>query len=281
MANAQALSVVEVARSQIGVHESPSGSNNVKYNTWFYGRKVSGEDYSWCATFLDWCFEKAGVGKLYPHNANAAYGQDDIVSRCGGKWILKQNKSLEQRLRYVRNHAQVGDIVDLNFNGLSEYRQHTGIVVGIKGDYLITVEGNTSNGNGSQSNGGVVAERDRYFKHVVSAARPDWSGKETAKKTTSKTTTKKKTDAPSYTVGKTYTVAVDCLNVRTGAGTNFRAKKKSELTKDGKKHANKSGQLRKGTKVTCIAVRINGGNVWMKIPSGWICAYYKGKSYIK
>lgn len=281
MANAQALNVIDVARSQIGVHESPSGSNNVKYNTWFYGREVHGDRYSWCATFLDWIFERAGCGRLYPHNANAAYGQDDVVSKCGGRWILKQNKDLASRKSYVRNHAEVGDIVDFNFNGLSDWRQHTGIVENVDGDYLITIEGNTSSGNGSQSNGGMVARKRRHYKHVVSASRPAWNGQIASKPVKKPISTQKKPTVPTFKVGKTYTTVVDCLNVRKGAGTSFGVKKRSQLTSDGRKHANANGQLKKGTRVTCLATKINDGNVWIKIPSGWICAYYKGKVYIK
>lgn len=277
MANAQALNVVDVARSQIGVHESPSGSNNVKYNTWFYGHAVSGSAYSWCATFLDWIFEKGGCGKLYPHNANAAYGQDEIVSRCGGKWVLPKNKDLQKRIDYVKHKAHIGDIVDFNFNGLSDYRQHTGIVVGVDGDELVTIEGNTSNGNGSQSNGGVVAERHRSYRYVVSAVRPAWSGKESA----NKPKTEKKKTVPTFKVGKTYTVAVDCLNVREGAGVKYKAKAKKQLTKDGQKHANAKGQLMKNTRVTVQQINKNNGNVWIRIPSGWICAYYNGKQYVR
>ena len=48
--------VVNTALSQVGVKESPAGSNKVKYNTWFYGRTVSGAAYPWCMVFVQWCF---------------------------------------------------------------------------------------------------------------------------------------------------------------------------------------------------------------------------------
>ena len=51
-----AARLVEIAKSQIGVKESPSGSNNVKYNTWYYGKAVSGSAYPWCCVFVEWCF---------------------------------------------------------------------------------------------------------------------------------------------------------------------------------------------------------------------------------
>lgn len=84
-----------------------------------------------------------------------------------------------------------------------------------------------------------------------------------------------------YKVGSTYTVQVEALTVRTGAGTNYAAKKKSQLTADGQKHANGNGCLVKGTRVTCQATKKNGGDIWMQIPSGWIAAYYSGKKYVK
>ena len=150
----------------------------------------------------------------------------------------------------------------------------------MKGEYLVCVGGNTSGGKGSQSNGGMVAKNERHYKYVVSAARPAYTEYSTNPAKTSTKTTKTSTKVPSYSKGKTYTVVVDCLNVRLGPGVKYAVKKKPQLTKDGQKHANSKGQLMKGTRVTCQQVSKNNGNVWMKIPSGWVCAYYQGKKYI-
>ena len=80
--------------------------------------------------------------------------------------------------------------------------------------------------------------------------------------------------------GKVYTLQSE-MKVRTGPGTNYRAKKYSELTADGRKHdSDKDGALNKGTRVTCKAYKNIGSEIWMQTPSGWICA--KGsKVYIK
>lgn len=99
--------------------------------------------------------------------------------------------------------------------------------------------------------------------------------------TTTKKAAKKKTTAPSYTVGKVYTVQVNDLNVRKGAGTGYAKKTKAQLTADAQKHTDAQGQLKKGTKVTCKATKTVGGNVWMKIPSGWVAAYYGKQYYVK
>ena len=87
--------------------------------------------------------------------------------------------------------------------------------------------------------------------------------------------------APSYTVGKVYTLQSE-MRVRTGAGINYAAKKYAQLTADGKKHdSDKDGALDKGTRVTCKEIKSVGNDIWMRTPSGWIAAFYNGKRYIK
>ena len=51
--NVTADMVIETARSQLGVKESPKNSNKVKYNVWFYGKNISA---FWCCTFVCWVF---------------------------------------------------------------------------------------------------------------------------------------------------------------------------------------------------------------------------------
>ena len=94
--------------------------------------------------------------------------------------------------------------------------------------------------------------------------------------------TKNETIDCMYKIGETYTLQVN-LNVRTGAGTNYRIKKYNELTADGKKHAfmQTNAVLKKGTRVTCLDILINGSDIWLKIPSGYVAGFYNGKEYIK
>lgn len=51
--------IIGTAYSQLGIKEKPRNSNNVKYNTWFYGHAVRGNDYAWCMTFVEWLFAHA------------------------------------------------------------------------------------------------------------------------------------------------------------------------------------------------------------------------------
>lgn len=41
--------------------ETPLGSNNVKYNTWFYGQKVHGDKFMWCAVYQAWTAAAAKI----------------------------------------------------------------------------------------------------------------------------------------------------------------------------------------------------------------------------
>lgn len=86
-----------------------------------------------------------------------------------------------------------------------------------------------------------------------------------------------------FSTGKTYTIkASSGLKVRTGPGTGYRQKKRSELTAGGKKAA-KVGTyavLKNGTRVTAKAVKTVGSQVWVQIPSGWICAQIGSTAYL-
>ena len=96
------------------------------------------------------------------------------------------------------------------------------------------------------------------------------------------TDAEEKTDpAPAYSVGKTYKTQVDSLSVRAGAGTNYARKTFAQLTVNARENAYKTGYLKKGTAVTCLEVKKVGSDIWIRIPSGWCAAYYKGKYYIK
>ena len=105
-----------------------------------------------------------------------------------------------------------------------------------------------------------------------------WIALKYTKKTTSSSSSG--SSKPSYEVGTTYTLNADHLTVRTGAGKNYKAKSYPQLTANAKQNAYSDGTLKKGTRVTCQATKKNGSDVWMRIPSGWVAAYYKGEKYI-
>jgi len=86
-----------------------------------------------------------------------------------------------------------------------------------------------------------------------------------------------------YTIGETYTLQNTMYVRKEPYGTKLT---QNELTVDAKKHAAKSADgyaaLKKGTKVTCKEIANKNNAIWMKVPSGWICAIgISGKVYIK
>ena len=151
---ATAEKILEIARSQIGTRESPANSDNVKYNTAYYGREVSGK-YPWCAVFVWWVFREAGAPELYYGGGETAY--------CPALMSFHKNQKVTD--------YRPGDIVFFNFSGRSS-AGHVGICESWDGTYITTIDGNT--GSASEDNGGAVLRRRRHKKFIVGAYRPEY-----------------------------------------------------------------------------------------------------------
>ena len=146
--------LLDIARRQIGVKESPPKSNNVRYNTWYYGREVSGAAYPWCMVFVQWVFDQAKV-KLPIRTASC--GALMRSAQSAGCWVTKG--------------YQPGDVVIYDFPG-GAATDHCGIVESVDGTYISAIEGNTSSSN--DADGGAVERRARKFAQIVGAVRPSY-----------------------------------------------------------------------------------------------------------
>ena len=66
-AASQAESLMSMAKSQIGIKERSSGSDDILYNDWYYGEPVNNNGvaarYAWCAVFVSWCAKEVGDRK--------------------------------------------------------------------------------------------------------------------------------------------------------------------------------------------------------------------------
>src|SRR5919106_6744495 len=72
------------AEARPGTHtiRVPLGSNNVKYNTWFYGGKVSGDAFKWCAVYQSWVATAAQIPtSIIPKNASVIGMRDFFQAR--------------------------------------------------------------------------------------------------------------------------------------------------------------------------------------------------------
>ena len=90
--------IIDLAQSQVGTKESPSNSNNVKYNTWYYGKAVSGSSYPWCAVFISWLFNQIDNSLIKKSASCMTIGQ----------WFKDNNMWFTA--------PKVGDVVFFKFN---------------------------------------------------------------------------------------------------------------------------------------------------------------------
>ena len=157
--------LIETAAQFLGVTELPRGSNNVIFNTHYYGREVSGDAYPWCAAFVWDVFRFAGLSELY-------YGGRKTAS-CAALFSYAVSSGQFVPPSKLRR----GDIVLYKFDRTSAAANHTGIVTFMDADWLRAIEGNTSVGN--ESNGGAVMERERTLEHVAGAYRPQYREEDT------------------------------------------------------------------------------------------------------
>lgn len=229
---------------------------------------VNGSSTPYCACFASYLAKKAGIsvpgfpGGYCPSIKNAW--------KKSGKMITDPKK-LKQ-----------GDFIVFDWQG-DGIVDHIGYVTGNNGSYISTIEGNT--------NGGIVAQRTRAYSTISGGYRPTYAketvavstGKATPKTSDSQSTLSTPSSVSSAAVSKpkpgTWQTTVSGLYVRTGPGTKYKVKPKSQLTRDGQAHSDAYGCLKKGTKITVSEVKEDKDGLWWgKIPSGWCCLYYKPNS---
>ena len=148
----QIQKVLDVARSQIGIKESPPNSNRVKYCDWY------GMVGPWCAMFISWVFHQAGFPLPVMQEkapSGAAYCPFiEQYARKNGQW---------------HSSPKVGDVVLFSFN--QRLAVHIGIVESVQsGGRFTSIEGNTSAGN--NADGGAVQRRKRTVSQCRGFYRP-------------------------------------------------------------------------------------------------------------
>lgn len=130
---------IYIAEQEIDTKEA--GENNIKYNTWYYGKPVQDKSdknvkYAWCAVFIAWCAHQAGISpQVIPKTASASY-------------YATYYQELKQYTKYNSTYApKVGDFIFFDWEktrGSISTIDHVGIVIAVKGDEILTIEGNYS-----------------------------------------------------------------------------------------------------------------------------------------
>ena len=143
-------SIVKIGFAEVGTKESPANSNKTKYGKWF-----GFDGVAWCAMFVSWCYDQAGLRLPKIGYSKGYAGCQTAVAyfRKSGELVSIEN-------------IRVGDIIFFDWNGDGRF-DHTGIFNGWKNKenkIAYTIEGNTSLTN--QSNGGEVMSRERNLKAI-------------------------------------------------------------------------------------------------------------------
>ncbi|MDR2985259.1 MAG: hypothetical protein LBV34_10500 [Nocardiopsaceae bacterium] len=151
-----ARAAVRWARSKIGAHENPAGSNwGQPVQDWITFTGYDGPVF-WCGCFVAYAVVKKG-GANVPERIRLGYDEYIIDDARAGRNGFERAVSAEQ--------ARPGDIATVSF-------RHIGLVVGRTKDGLIhTIDGNTSASDGSNPNGGQVAEHRRPVSEVTCVGR--------------------------------------------------------------------------------------------------------------
>lgn len=142
--------VLQIARWQLGVLETPAGSNRQKY-----GEAYGLNGAAWCMIFVWWVFREAGFNL----KKTASCTELSNAYRAAGQWVTKDLKP--------------GDIAMFDFSGRKTKTEHCGIVVEVNAGSIVTIEGNTAAGN--DCNGGAVMRRTRKMELVSGACRPQYN----------------------------------------------------------------------------------------------------------
>lgn len=133
------------AVTQIGVKESPAGSNLCKYTDWY---DMVGP---WCAMFATWAYELGSA------SGSPSFVRGTRYAYC--PYIVADARAKRYGLS-LTNAPIPGDLVVYNWDGTSdEGFDHVGLFDSGDQDYWTAIEGNTSTSN--QSNGGEVMRRSR------------------------------------------------------------------------------------------------------------------------
>jgi hypothetical protein len=132
---------LQIARSQVGINESPPYSNRCKFSYWY------GYIGPWCAMFTEYCLVKAGIIK----GARSALAY----------WYEWMGRARRHGMS-ITNDPEPGDIVVFHIS-----QGHVGFfdhwINRSRGDFA-TVEGNTS--LSSDDDGGEVMRRTRNrYRH--------------------------------------------------------------------------------------------------------------------
>lgn len=244
----KASDIIKTAKKEVGT--KATNYRKCKYNTWFYGYAVSGNDYHWCAVFVLWVFYTIGALSTLLFGKKSEYASCGYLARAFlDKGQLIRPKTLSKGLS--TSDVKVGDIVFFHWTNVASdlvpgtyVSDHVGIVTAVNSNGTIsTVEGNTID-----TVNGQVAARTRSMSVVSCLGRPDYEPESSTSQSSAK--------------GKTAAAVPNVLyRVRSGGVWH---KEVNDLSS----YAGVEGEI-----VTDIAIKVTEGSVKYRVHikgGGWL-----------
>lgn len=161
--------LIAVARTQMGYKELNTSTGypiapNASAGYTKYGASFGDPTGEWCAYFVSWCASQAGIpSSVVPRLGNCA---------ATVKWYKKHSVFYEGSSGYT---PKAGDIVFFNWAGGSTAK-HIGIVTGVSGNNVYTIEGNTGSDRGYMC---CARTRSRTAGYIVGYGVPAYNDAKT------------------------------------------------------------------------------------------------------
>lgn len=144
--------VARIYKSQVGVREK-TGKNDGTAVEKFLASVGLGAGYAWCAAFVHWCLEQAGVKNSITAWSPTAHNAKNIVYFKG-----KFNKSPQQADVITLYYAKKGRI---GHTGFFDHMQSNNMTV--------NYEGNTNAGNSNEGDGVYITFRPLKTLHSITS----------------------------------------------------------------------------------------------------------------
>lgn len=129
--------LVSVAESQVGVKEA-TGKNDGKEVEQYLQSVNLGKGYAWCAAFMTWCHNKAGID-----NPKSAWSPDWFKTNV----VYQRNKPTIAAFK-----SKPGQVFGLYYEKLGRIG-HVGMIVCEDKLHYRTIEGNTGSDGGREGDG--------------------------------------------------------------------------------------------------------------------------------
>lgn len=236
--------VLSVAENEVGYEGTSSYS---KYGEWY------GYQGAWCSTFVLWCFNKAGnslgvkmYGKIVPNGGNC----NSMIS-----WYNNRGRYHKRSSGYS---PQKGDLVFFDWSGRGS-AQHVGIVTGVSGSTVYTVEGNCSGKVKDRKYTSSGKKPYNNISAILGYASPDWhavssgSGATTKRSTTKKQTTKKQTTKKQTTKKQTTKKQTTKKPQTTKRSTTQKTTQKPTASQSASSSTTAASQISQTTQTTTVA----------------------------